>query len=273
MSQPNKNSVGYTIKIAFLVCLACAVVVSTAAVALRDLQERNVVLDIKRNVLIAAGIFEPSRSIEEQFLDITTRVINLQTGEFVDHIDPETFENRTAARDPEMSRALSRQEDTAGLSRLENYSLVYFRGDENNFEQMILPVRGAGLWSTLHGFIALESDLNTIVGLGFYEHGETPGLGGEIDNPRWQAQWTGQRVFAESDSDKQEVALRVTRAGQADSSSPHEIDGLSGATLTARGVDNMVKFWMGDMGFAPFLRQMKARQAEPDLAAVTVEGI
>lgn len=260
MSQPNKNSIGYTLKIAFLVCLACAIVVSTAAVALRDMQERNVVLDIKRNVLAAAGILEVGRSIEEQFLVITPRVINLSTGEFVDYLDAETFDANDAARDPDFSRSLSRTEDIAGLSRLENYALVYFRGDVDDFEQIILPVRGAGLWSTMRGFIALEPDLNTIIGLGFYDHGETPGLGGEIDNTRWQAQWRGQELYATAD--KESVALRVTKAGQADANSVHQIDGLSGATLTTRGVDNMVQFWLGDMGYAPLLRQLKSRQQQ-----------
>lgn len=260
MSQPkNKNSVGYTLKIALFVCLVCAIVVSTAAVSLRGLQELNVELDMKRNILQAAGMLAPRSSaaeVEQAFEQVTTLVVDLRTGELVDHINPDEFNQLDAARDPSMSRALPRGQDPAGLGRQEHYSLVYLVGELDDIQQLILPIRGAALWSTLLGFIALESDLNTIAGLGFYSHQETPGLGGEIDNENWKAQWPGKSVFRDG-----EVAIRVTKGGQADTSSPYQIDGLSGATLTTRGVDELVRFWMGDNGFAPFLANLQQRSA------------
>lgn len=252
-----KDSIQHTLKVAFLVCLACAIVVSAAAVSLRPMQQQNVVIDMKRNILSAAGMLEAGRSVAEQFEAIETRVVNLSTGRFVD-MNPDEFDQRKAAQDPTQSRRLDPSEDLASIRRLEEQSLVYIvRGADNRIETLILPVRGYGLWSTLYGFLALEGDLNTVAGLGFYEHAETPGLGGEVDNPRWKQQWIGRKVYDQNDA----LALSVRR-GQVERTNEferdHYIDGLSGATLTSRGVDGMVQFWMGPNGFRTFLDNLKA---------------
>ena len=144
--------------------------------------------------------------------------------------------------------------DIADIKRREKYAEVYLvRGTNGDIETVVLPIRGYGLWSTLWGFIALESDFNTVAGLGFYSHAETPGLGGEVDNPKWKAQWPGKKILNETGN----MAIEVTKGGQADAASPYQVDGLSGATLTTRGVDNLVQFWLGDNGFKPFLDQLK----------------
>ena len=129
---------------------------------------------------------------------------------------------------------------------------------QGDIDKIILPIRGYGLWSTLYGFIALEADGNTVAGLGFYEHGETPGLGGEVDNPRWKAVWPGKQVYRDG-----EVAIALIK-GAVDTSSanaPWQVDGLAGATLTARGVTNLVQFWLGENGFEPFLNNLKSGEA------------
>ena len=113
---------------------------------------------------------------------------------------------------------------------------------------IVLPIKGYGLWSTLYGFLALDKDAVTVRGITYYQHGETPGLGGEVDNPTWKAKWPGRKAYDESWA----PALRVIK-GQAGppSSSPHQVDGLSGATITSRGVNDMINFWLGESGFAP----------------------
>ena len=119
-----------------------------------------------------------------------------------------------------------------------------------------MPIKGYGLWSTLHGFLALESDLKTVVGLGYYEHAETPGLGGEVDNPSWKAKWVGKEVFG----DNNEIMIKVVK-GAVDSASPkakYQMDGLSGATLTSRGVENMLQYWLSDQGFGPYFDKVRA---------------
>ncbi len=253
------DSIGKTLTVALLLCIVCSIIVSTAAVVLKPAQETNQELDKRRNILAAAGMLDESKSVEEQFKRITTRMVDLRTGRFTDDVDPEGYNQFKAAKNPQMSQPLSPDEDIANISRREHYSPVYLvQGEQGDIEKIILPVRGYGLWSTLYGFIALEEDANTVAGLGFYDHGETPGLGGEVDNPRWKAEWPGKKVYRDG-----EVELGLVK-GAVDPSSPKaewQVDGLSGATLTARGVTNLVQFWLGENGFEPFLDKLKMGEA------------
>jgi len=185
-------------------------------------------------------------------------VIELATGQYVENIDPETYDQRAAAKDPQMGVAVPPEEDIASLKRKARYAPVYLVQDKGKVQKIILPVSGLGLWSTLYGFVALDArDLNTIRGLVFYEHGETPGLGGEVDNPNWQALWDGKKAYGEDGKVKIEVIK-----GQVDPNRPeaqYQVDGLSGATLTSRGVDLMLKYWFSEHGFGPYLAKLKER--------------
>ncbi|MFO7552639.1 MAG: Na(+)-translocating NADH-quinone reductase subunit C [Haliea sp.] len=248
-----------TLLVAFSLCIVCSVVVSTAAVLLKPAQEANKTLDRKRNILAAAGMLQEGTSIEEQFAQIQTRVVDLRTGRFTDAVDPASYEPVKAAKDPSRSMNLSQQEDIAGIGRREDYALVYLvESASGDWDKVILPVRGYGLWSTLYGFIALESDANTVAGLGFYEHGETPGLGGEVDNPRWKSQWPGKQVYRDGEV---EIALAKGSVDPSSDNAAWRVDGLSGATLTARGVTQLVQFWLGEQGYEPFLNNLKAGEA------------
>lgn len=248
-----------TLLVAFSLCIVCSVVVSTAAVLLKPAQEANKTLDRKRNILAAAGMLQEGTSIEEQFAQIQTRVVDLRSGRFTEEVDPAGYEPVKAAKDPSRSMNLSSEEDIAGLGRREDFALVYLVESANGeLEKVILPVRGYGLWSTLYGFIALEADANTVAGLGFYEHGETPGLGGEVDNPRWKSQWPGKKVYRDGEV---EIALAKGSVDPGSADAPWRVDGLSGATLTARGVTQLVQFWLGDQGYEPFLNNLKAGEA------------
>ncbi|MDA8962599.1 Na(+)-translocating NADH-quinone reductase subunit C [Pseudomonadales bacterium] len=256
----SQDSIQKTLTVALLLCFVCSVIVSAAAVILRPMQEANKDLDKKKNILLAAGLYQESVSIEEQFSVIQTRIVDLSTGLFVD-LDAEAanaFDQRKAAKDPATSQALDGNTDIAKISRRENQAVVYIVESDSVFDKIILPVHGSGLWSTLYGFVALESDLNTIAGLGFYDHGETPGLGGEIDNPRWKAFWPGKQVYKEG-----EVAIEVIKGSvmSGSANANYQVDGLSGATLTSRGVSNLLTFWMGENGFQAFLSNLKSGSA------------
>lgn len=254
-----KETVSRTIMVALLVCLVCSVVVSAAAVALKPIQITNQLLDKKRNILSIAGLLEEGADVEAQFEKVTARLVDLRTGAFSEEMNPLTYDQQKAAKDPALSERLDASEDIASIRRREDYATVYMVENADGIETMILPIHGYGLWSTLYGFIALEGDLKTVVGLGFYQHAETPGLGGEVDNPNWRQQWTGKVVYDEEG----EVAVQVLK-GSVDSSSPnaeHQIDGLAGATLTSRGVENLVRFWLGENGFGPFLDNLDAGEA------------
>lgn len=255
----SNDSIKKTLIVAFSLCIVCSVIVSTAAVMLKPAQQANQSLDRKRNILAAAGMLDENISIDEQFAKMTPRVVDLRTGKFSDAVDAEGYNERKAAKDPAQSDALSSSEDIAKVFRREHYAVVYVANDtQGEVDKIILPIRGYGLWGTLYGFIALEGDASTVAGIGFYEHKETPGLGGEVDNPRWKGLWPGKQVYKDG-----ELEIAVVK-GTVDPSAPgadYQVDGMAGATLTTRGVSNLVQFWLGDNGFAPFLNNLKSGEA------------
>jgi Na+-transporting NADH:ubiquinone oxidoreductase subunit C len=253
----HRDGVLGTFAVATVLCVVCSVFVSSAAVGLRPFQEANKKRYRQQNILIAAGLADPSKTVAELFKSVETQIIDLESGDRVADgvVDPETYDQENAAKDPKLSVTIDADDDIAGIKRREKFSRVYLVKDGDKLEKVVLPVYGKGLWSTLRGFIALEADLDTVAGLTFYEHGETPGLGGEVDNPAWKAKWPGKRLT----DDEGELQIEVVK-GAVVQDSPHvahQIDGLSGATITSRGVSNLVRYWVSEDGFGPFLMKLK----------------
>ena len=255
----SNDGIKKTLTVALLLCVVCSVIVSTAAVVLKPAQEFNQALDRKRNILAAAGMLEEGRSVDELFAQAETRVVDLRTGKFTDAVEADSYDQRRGAKDPATSDKLSGAEDPAKILRKEHYALVYlFKDSQGTIDRIVLPVHGYGLWGQLYGFIALDSDAQTVAGLGFYEHKETPGLGGEVDNPRWKALWPGKQVYRDG---KVEIEVIKGTVNPDSADAIYEIDGLAGATLTTRGVSNLVRYWLGENGFEPFLANLKAGEA------------
>ena len=259
----DKESLSNVFIVAIVVCLVCSIVVSTAAVTLKPMRLLNQELDQKQNILRAAGLLPEGektdargRGVDELFAEFEVRAVDLDSGEFVDSVDVNAYDPIKAAKQPDVSRPLDDEQDVATLGRLENVSLVYLKRDESGLETVVLPVRGYGLWGTLYGYLAIEGDLNTVKGIGFYSHKETPGLGGEVDNAKWKAQWHGVKLFDPSGDPA--IALVKTRAPEDSIAASHEVDALSGASMTSRGVENLVRFWTGELGFGPFLRNLQS---------------
>ena len=252
------DSIQKTFGVAMALCIVCAVVVSSAAVILRPTQQANKLLDLKTNILASAGLLQAGVDIETQFEQISARIVDLETGLFTQKFDGQTFDQRKASKDPMLSTALSSDEDIAKIKRRANYATVYVVEGQQGVDKIILPIKGYGLWSTMYGFLALEADMQTVAGVGFYQHAETPGLGGEIDNPKWKSSWVGKQAY-----NNNELVLSVLK-GKADLSRPgseSQIDGLAGATLTTRGVNNLVQYWLGEQGFAPLISHLKTGEA------------
>jgi Na+-transporting NADH:ubiquinone oxidoreductase subunit C len=257
-----QHSNAYIIGFAAGVCLVCSIFVATSAVALKERQEQNKVLDRQKKVLIVAGLMEEGQSISAQDVqalfdeNIKIRAIDLETGDFDDSVDVGAYDQRKATKDPSLSRMAPA--NNAGIPRQPLKVLIYERVDGDDVVLLILPIEGKGLWSTLYGFLALAPDTKTIEGLTFYEHGETPGLGGEIDNPRWKGLWKDRVAF--DDEGNPEIEVIKGAAGPPDTD-PHRVDGLSGATLTGRGVTHLIQFWLSNDGYGPFLEKFRAERS------------
>ena len=254
-----RNSPIYTVLFSAIVCAVCSLFVASATF-LKDRQVRNALLDKQTKVLVLADLMEANSSItpeevQEIFEErIETLIIDLETGKKAAEgviEDPAGYDQLKASKDPSMSRNAG--DNIAGLKRVPNYAKAYrINGDDGALELLVLPVEGKGLWSTLYGFLALRSDFDTIHGITFYQHGETPGLGGEVDNPRWRVKWANRKIYDEDAL----PAIRVVKgpAGSPENT-PHQVDGLSGATITSNGVTNLVQYWMGDQGFGGYLAE------------------
>lgn len=257
-----------TFLVAIVLCLVCSLLVSVAAVGLRPLQKRNQVLEVRRNVLKAAGVWQEdftSEDVDREFASIEPILVNLprsgqpgQPGTISDAFDVAAYDSRRAANDPALQVRIPEAIDSAGIKRREPVARVYLvRNDDGAVEQIVLPIYGKGLWSTLYGFLALDADTRTVRGITFYEHAETPGLGGEVDNENWQAQWSGRVALGDDDQPQ----INVVK-GAADPAENNQIDGLSGATITSNGVEGLVNYWLGEDAFGPFLQRFRNGELE-----------
>jgi len=265
MAEPNQNpsqqhSARKTLGVALTVCLVCSLIVASTAVMLKPIQTANQIKERQRVLVELANLTSPELSIEEAFQQFEVRMVELASGDFTDDQDAERFDVTRLAKDEAQSTSLSRQEDLAQIQRKPKYLPVYqIFDDDGKLETLILPIYGYGLWSTLYGFIALEEDLRTIRGIRFYQHAETPGLGGEVDNSRWLASWEGKVVFDESWQPR--IELIKGSVGTTTPDNHHKVDGLSGATMTTRGINNLLKFWFGQDGFRPFLLRLREERS------------
>ncbi|MGI6401959.1 MAG: Na(+)-translocating NADH-quinone reductase subunit C [Thermoguttaceae bacterium] len=255
----HNESITKTFTVATLLAIVCAVVVSLADVSLKGLQRQNQELDKQTNILRAAGLVDLKEKVgaaeaAELFKRSVAVVVDLESGELVLDADP-----KAVAADKTNVRPLDKDDDIAGIASIPKRQVVYaFYDADGAFDSIALPIVGTGLWSTLYGFLSLNSDLETVRRLVFYDHGETPGLGGEITNPAWVQKWEDKVAF----NDDGLPILRVVK-GTVDPSSPDansQVDGISGATLTGDGVTNTIEFWLGDMGYGPFLNNLRAHK-------------
>lgn len=258
----NNDTFSKTMLVVMSTCLVCALVVSVAAVSLRPAQQEQRALDKQRNILAAAGIPADEGRIPDVYHKyIEARVIDLATGEYVtefagEAIDAESFDQRKAAKLPKFAETIAAEDDVAGVRTISRLASVYVaHNDQGAVTAYVVPVHGQGLWSTMYAFLAVQPDGVTAKSLIYYDQGETPGLGGEVVNPLWIAQWDGKKLFDEAGN----PALHVIK-GTADPAGAdylHQVDGLAGATLTTKGVNNTFAFWLSDNGLGPFFAKLR----------------
>ncbi|XOV81099.1 MAG: Na(+)-translocating NADH-quinone reductase subunit C [Aestuariibacter sp.] len=241
----HKETFGRTVGIVVAVCLACSIVVSTAAVGLRSMQTANAELDKQTNILEAAGLLDQAggdvagtyeRLVEERFVD-------LNSGEYVEV--PEDYDMFKASKDPEY--AVRPDPDPAGIFRHASVVSVYhIKNAEGQVTRLVLPIYGSGLWNIMYGMLALDGDGNTTRNLVYYDHKETPGLGGEVQNPAWKAKWDGKKLYKDG-----ELAIQIKK--NANPNNEYSVDALSGATLTSNGVQATLDYWLAQERLGNFL--------------------
>ena len=214
----NRDSMNNTLLVAIGISFVCSILVASAAVVLKPRQLKNEEEFRQRIILDVAGLYDPAADIAELYAGIEERTTTLASGE---------------------------------------QATLYAVLDNGALEQVILPIEGPGLWATMYGFLAVERDGNTVRGLQFYQHGETPGLGDGVDKPAWRSQWVGKQLFDASGDPQIEVVK-----GPAPDGSDYQIDGLAGATLTGRGVSNFVRYWIGEEGYGPYLKELGQKERQ-----------
>ena len=239
----DRDSISNTLIIAIGLSLVCSIIVSSAAIVLKPVQAKNEEVFRQRIILDVAGLMEPGGDIDTLFASIDTRTVELASGTYKDDADMEA------------TVAIPDQLDLAGISRRAENVDVYLVTNNGRVEQIILPVYGKGLWSTMLGYLAVAPDGNTIKGLRFYAHGETPGLGDQMDKESWRAQVAGKKIYSDGDEPVIRVIKGLVQEGSA--GSEHMFDGMAGATLTGNGITGLVQYWTGPHGFGPYLKNFR----------------
>lgn len=249
----SRDSIANTLIIAIGVSLVCSVLVSATAVVLKPQQQANQTEYRQRIVLEVAGLYEEGADVASRFAEIDARLVDLDTGDYSDAADARTFDPVAASKDPTLSVTIPNDVDTAGIRQRARYVPVFIVRDAERIEQVILPVYGSGLWSTMYGYLSVAPDGVTVRGLKFYEHAETPGLGDGVEKDAWLSQWPGKKLFDPTGAVRIEVVRGQAMAGEDE---VYHVDGMSGATLTGRGVTGLLHYWVGPHAFGPYLARL-----------------
>lgn len=266
--MPPKDSIANTFIVSLVLCIVCSLLVSGAAVSLKPRQKRNQELDQKRNIIAAAALAEDPKALSGDEIEsiyeaqVTRELLDLTTFDYVSEPD-EKFDPLKAAKDNETNVDVEGSFDI-GMAKRESQTWVFLiKGDDGELEKVVLPIYGMGLWGPLYGYVAVDKDFRTIQGLTYYQHKETPGLGGEVDNDQWKAKWVGRQIW-ETGKPREDANLRlgVAKGSPISEEADYKVDGLSGATITSRGVEAMLRYWFSDNGFGPYIEKLAAQQGD-----------
>ena len=228
------------------------------SVGLRPIQQANVEAErIAQLELVLAALSDIGRA--QTIEDLEARLVELASGRFDDSVDVATYDAELAASRPATSAAIPAELDLAGLKRRALHARVYLvRGSAGEIDMIILPVSGRGYQSTLRAWLVLDGNTRTVRALKFYQHGETPGVGARIEEAEWEAQWRDLPAY--DDDGVLRIGVRSHAGGGFGDDAIYQVDGISGATRTAQGVDGMLRFWLGEFGFGPFLQLIREGQ-------------
>jgi len=223
-----RQSNTYIILYAAALTFVCGGLLALASEGLKERQQANIELERKQNILATVLTLEEEVNIDSLY--------NTRVRSFV--IDYEgNVKSGMAPKDVDVAAEYKK----APQDRL--LPVYEFRDEKDSTKvtHAVLPVYGYGLWNNIWGFVALKSDFNTIQGVKFQHAGETPGLGARIETDDIQERYKGKTIF---EDDKIASVKMMKGEGNDWSDDPHKVDGMSGATLTAVGVNNMLNDYL-----------------------------
>lgn len=245
-----------------LLCFVCSLLVCTAVVSLKSLQEQSIKVDRELSILAAADVsVADGQKVSDVYAqNIEARLLDVATGEFVPAqevakvagagVTADDFDFVSNSKLAGKNITLSADADLAKIRQISKYMPVYLVKSAGGYSKVILPFYGQGLWSVMYGYLALSTDGNTILGVKYYSHGETPGLGAEIENPNWTQKWQQKKIFDANGAVEFAVLKKVEKP-------EYQVDALSGATLTSDGVSRSVRFWASESGYGKFLQNIQ----------------
>ncbi len=216
----DKNSNTYTLIYAAVMVVLVSAALAIVATVLRPQQDKNIEIEKKQNILASVNITSTAATAEKIYSEkIKNQYVINSKGDVVEGEDAFTIDLKKEKAKPENER----------------FHPVFECETEGGIKY-IFPMRGAGLWGPIWGFVSLNDDMNTIYGANFDHEGETPGLGAEISTGWFQETFQGKKIFNESGN---LVSITVTKTGQK-APAEHSVDGISGGTITSKGLENML---------------------------------
>lgn len=250
-----QESLGRTLLVAFAIIFICSLFVSGAVTLLRPIQAANKAPQDYPAILQVAGLIKfEDKSIDQQqllelFQQVEPRLLDLDSARILTKTTEKEFDYRLSMNNPETTITLEKKDDLALLGQRPKTMPIYWIHSSSSNAKLVLPIYGKGMWSMIHGYIALKDDFNTIAGIYFYQQGETPGIGERIQAEDWLKSWQGKKLY----DNKANLALFVNGHSNESQMSIYRIDGISGATKTVDGVINLVRFWFDKKGYQLFL--------------------
>ena len=235
-----QQSNAYIITFSVILTVVLGLLLSGTSQVLGPLQREAEALDKKKQILGAVISGEEISAMSPQ--EVNDYYTNRISSIVVDINGKEVSEQGGVAVTAETVDIAKNYKKPAD-QRLYPVFIYHAEGNADQVESYIFPLYGAGLWDAIWGFIALDTDMNTVGGITLAHAGETPGLGARITEPGVQARYVGKTIFDESGD---LVAVEMQKGeGKDYSSQPHQIDGMSGATITGKGVNSMLKDYLG----------------------------
>ncbi len=223
-----RKTESYTFVFAAVICIVCSLLLAITSAGLRARQDMMAELDRQMNVLKAFGV----ATVDENGRKISAEEVRRL---FAEHIRDVVISAETGEVIPDLRVSDLSREDTEKKRKLPLYQWV----ENDRVVKYAFPISGKGLWSTIYGYLALESDLSCIAGVTFYRHGETPGLGGEIEQDWFQRQFRGKRIFVDGRLQRFEV-VKGRVADRYPQGNDHAVDGISGASMTGQGLTQFI---------------------------------